>query len=76
MSAAQPIPLNPPEIAIMEPYLQQAASALTAYQTAQASLDAIARTIAGRAGAPENAKFSLDWVGKRLIPRNGSSKNV
>jgi hypothetical protein len=62
------IPLTKGEVAVMEPYLQQAASATRAYQSASAALNAIARTISGRAGAPPEQRFKLDLAGKRLIP--------
>lgn len=62
------IPLTDAELKVMAPYLQQAASATRAYQSAVQSLDAIAKAIAGRSGAPDDQRFKLDLSGKRLIP--------
>ncbi len=63
-----PIPLTDMEFAIMAPYLRQAASAANAFKSAQEALDAITRTVSGRAGAAPDQRFKLDVEGKRLVP--------
>lgn len=65
---ALPIPLTDAELKVMGPYLQAAASAARAYRSATDALDAIAKTISGRSGAPPDRRFKLDLPGKRLIP--------
>lgn len=65
----EPISLTDREIAAMSPYLQRASSAQAAFRSAQESLNAIALTIAGRAGADPSQKFTLDLPNKRLVPQ-------
>lgn len=65
---APAIPLTDSEISVMGPYLQQAASATRAYQSASVALDSIAKAIAGRAGAPPEQRFRLDIQKKQLVP--------
>jgi hypothetical protein len=67
-AAPQPIQLTDGEVQLMQPYLARAASASQAFQSAQESLNSIARTVAGRAGALPEQRFKLDIAGKRLIP--------
>ena len=67
-AALQPIPLTDIELSLMQPYLQRAASGLAAYRSAQESLEAIAKTISGRAGAPPEQRYKLDLPSKSLIP--------